>query len=143
MSEFYDKSWGHEEWLVNSDLYCGKILHINNGLMCSVHFHKLKDETFYVLRGNVAFLKNNKVFVLFAGDTIHIPINTPHCFSAIYSGGKVDEDIMGDAKIIEISTQHFEDDSYRVTKSGRTFDGKNILSFEESVQNGLLDNGGV
>lgn len=126
MSDVYEKSWGQEEWLVNNLLYCGKILTINEMYMCSVHFHKLKDETFYVLSGNVAFLKNNKVFVLSKGESLHVPINTPHCFGAMNGG----------VKIIEISTQHFENDSYRVTKSGRTFNGMDILSFEKSVQDG-------
>lgn len=130
MVDFYEKSWGSEEWLVNNKLYCGKILRITNGKMCSVHYHKLKDETFYVLEGDVAFMKNNEVFVLSQGETVHVPVETPHCFGGI-----------GDAKIIEISTQHFENDSYRVMGSGRNFDGKNIHSFEESVINGLLDNG--
>jgi len=129
MSEFYTKSWGSEEWLVNNQLYCGKILTLNEMMMCSVHFHKLKDETFYVLNGDVAFLKNNKVFVLSKGESLHVPINTPHCFGSMNGG----------AKIIEISTQHFEHDSYRVTKSGRQFDGMGVLSFEKSVQSGLLD----
>lgn len=131
MVELYEKSWGREEWLANNNLYCGKILCVNKGTTCSVHFHKIKDETFYVLSGDVAFLKNNNVFILSEGETVHIPIDTPHCF-----GG-----IGGDAKIIEISTQHFEDDSHRRTVSGMKFDGKNLNSFEESIRNGLLDNG--
>lgn len=129
MIEIHEKSWGYEKWLVNSELYCGKILCVNNGKMCSVHYHELKDETFYVLKGDVCFMKNNAVFVLSEGETIHIPTDTPHCFGGV-----------GDAEIIEISTQHFDTDSIRITKSGRSFDGMNLNSFEESIKNGLLDN---
>ena len=124
-SQWFIKGWGFEEWLVNNSLYCGKILHIHLGKMCSVHYHKLKDETFYVLDGVVAFMKNNDIFVLEAGNTVHIPIDTPHCF-----GG------MEDAKIIEISTEHFEDDSYRLTESGLSFDSS-IGSFEEVIVGNL------
>jgi hypothetical protein len=43
---FVKKGWGSELWLVNGDLYCGKILRFNKGKKCSLHYHKLKTETF-------------------------------------------------------------------------------------------------
>ena len=36
------KGWGREVWIVNGDLYCGKILEISKAKRCSLHFHKLK-----------------------------------------------------------------------------------------------------
>jgi len=47
------KIWGSEEWLVNNELYCCKILNLKKGYRCSIHYHKDKDETFYVLKGIV------------------------------------------------------------------------------------------
>ena len=47
MTEIHKKGWGYENWLVNTELYCGKILHFNHGKQCSLHYHKIKDETFY------------------------------------------------------------------------------------------------
>ncbi len=35
------KGWGREIWIANNGLYCGKILEINKGKKCSLHFHKL------------------------------------------------------------------------------------------------------
>src|SRR5262252_2427182 len=42
------KGWGREVWIVNGDLYCGKILEIRKGKRCSLHFHKIKNESFYL-----------------------------------------------------------------------------------------------
>lgn len=47
------KGWGGEKWIVNNDMYCGKILHIVKGHKLSLHYHKIKDETFYVQDGNI------------------------------------------------------------------------------------------
>ena len=33
--ERHEKGWGYELWIVNNNLYCGKILHFNNGKKCS------------------------------------------------------------------------------------------------------------
>ena len=51
--EIHPKGWGHEKWIVNTDKYCGKILFFEEGKQCSWHYHKLKDETFYVQSGEI------------------------------------------------------------------------------------------
>ena len=45
------KGWGYEKWICNSEEYCGKLLHIIKGKKCSWHYHKLKDEVFYLQSG--------------------------------------------------------------------------------------------
>ena len=47
------KGWGREVWLANNELYCGKILEINKGKRCSLHFHKLKTESFFLRAGRL------------------------------------------------------------------------------------------
>ena len=47
------KGWGYEKWIVNTDEYCGKLLHFIKGKKCSWHYHKLKDETFYLQEGKL------------------------------------------------------------------------------------------
>ena len=48
------KLWGYEKHLVNSELYCGKILvALPNGMACSIHYHKKKTETFHILKGRL------------------------------------------------------------------------------------------
>lgn len=49
------KVWGYERQIANfkQEGYCGKILTVIPGFQCSVHFHAVKHETFFVLRGEL------------------------------------------------------------------------------------------
>src|ERR1700678_1697209 len=47
------KGWGREVWIANGDLYCGKILEIRKGKKCSLHYHKIKTESFYLRSGRL------------------------------------------------------------------------------------------
>ena len=49
---FVSKGWGYEDWIVNKEQYCGKLLFIKKGKKCSWHYHKNKDETFYIQSNN-------------------------------------------------------------------------------------------
>ena len=51
--KFVSKGWGYEKWIANSPSYCGKLLFIAKGKKCSWHYHKLKDEVFYVHSGAI------------------------------------------------------------------------------------------
>lgn len=112
--DIHEKVWGSEEWVVNCEKYCMKILKLKKGFRCSMHSHHFKDETFYILSGNVRmeiFKEEPKGFVfndevMYPGASIRITPNTLHRFTGIE-----------DSVIIEVSTQHFEDDSYRITNS--------------------------
>ncbi|MBI4144558.1 cupin domain-containing protein [Candidatus Woesearchaeota archaeon] len=104
------KGWGKELWIANSELYCGKKLVLTKGKKCSVHFHKKKDETFFVQAGLVemrtfptGFPGEQKTVLLKPGDNFHIPVGTIHQFFGIE-----------DSEIFEFSTQHFEEDSHRL-----------------------------
>lgn len=50
---FVSKPWGWENWIVNNADYCGKVLFVKQGKQCSWHYHRQKDETFYVQSGEV------------------------------------------------------------------------------------------
>ena len=107
--ERHEKGWGFEDWIVNSDLYCGKILFVNAGKRCSLHYHKQKTETMLVVEGSVLFEfgstaeKELQSLVLGPGDVFHIEPGLLHRFKGLTR-----------SVIHEFSTQHFEDDSYRV-----------------------------
>ena len=60
MIETHEKVWGKEEWITNSPLYCGKILHLKKDFECSFHCHKKKTETFYILEGKVSMKVGDK-----------------------------------------------------------------------------------
>ena len=65
MKNIVPKEWGSEYWIVNNDLYCGKLLTLEKNKRCSVHYHKNKDETFYILEGKIKLellLIKSKIF---------------------------------------------------------------------------------
>ena len=108
--KFVPKGWGHEKWIVNTDEYCGKLLFFNKGKRCSWHYHKLKDETFYLQSGSLLLfygdtdsLEDAKTIVLEPGDKFHIHRGLRHQMVA-----------QADSELFEFSTQHFDEDSYRV-----------------------------
>lgn len=101
------KVWGNEEWLANTEKYCGKILTLNPGFICSYHYHKNKDETFYVLKGKVYLELDSQKIILNKGESIRIMPGQKHRFASLE---KV-------SKMIEISTHHEESDSYRDNES--------------------------
>jgi mannose-6-phosphate isomerase len=47
------KPWGHELIFAENDRYAGKILHLEAGHTLSLQYHERKDETLYVLEGEV------------------------------------------------------------------------------------------
>jgi mannose-6-phosphate isomerase len=57
------KPWGHETIWAHTERYVGKILHITAGQALSVQYHERKDETVYLLRGEM------KYWVQLPGDT--------------------------------------------------------------------------
>lgn len=108
---FVEKVWGHEEWIVNNEKYCGKKLVVKKGFRCSMHQHKVKDETFYFASGKVLletdFDGEQKNQIMTAGDIFHVKIGMWHRFTALE-----------DAEIFEFSTFHMDSDSYRCESSG-------------------------
>jgi quercetin dioxygenase-like cupin family protein len=111
--EIHPKGWGREIWIANTLLYCGKILVLNEGKRCSIHYHKLKDETFYILKGKVEmriwqlneYPDNGGRFVMNPSEVLHVPPTLVHQFLGLE-----------DSEILEVSTQHFEEDSYRLKR---------------------------
>ena len=106
------KGWGFERWIVNKEEYCGKLLYFFKGKMCSWHFHKIKDETFYIQSGKIKLLwsygddisKANEI-ILEKGDRWHVKIGQRHRMIALE-----------DTELFEFSTQHFDEDSYRLQR---------------------------
>jgi mannose-6-phosphate isomerase-like protein (cupin superfamily) len=106
------KGWGREVWIANNDLYCGKILEIKKGKRCSLHFHKLKTESFYLRSGRLRIrIKQSpeaetiEQFELAAGQCMDVPRGLIHQMEALE-----------DAELFEFSTQHFDSDSYRLVR---------------------------
>mgnify|MGYP003334833401 CR=1 FL=1 len=110
--DIHTKGWGYENWIVNKPEYCGKLLYFYKGKKCSWHYHKLKDETFYVQSGKIKLnygltedeARNNFV-ILHRGDHFHISVGLIHQMEA-----------MEDTELFEFSTQHFDEDSIRIIR---------------------------
>jgi len=106
------KGWGREVWLANNELYCGKILEISKGKRCSLHFHKLKTESFFLRAGRLKVTIRETVdseaieeYEMNPGDCMDIPPGLVHQMLALE-----------DAELYEFSTQHFNSDSHRLAK---------------------------
>ena len=106
------KGWGREIWIANNSLYCGKILEILKGKRCSLHFHRLKTESFYLHKGRLKIRLKESVesdrfdeFEIVPGDCMDIAPGLVHQMEALE-----------DSELFEFSTQHFETDSYRLAK---------------------------
>jgi mannose-6-phosphate isomerase-like protein (cupin superfamily) len=106
------KGWGREIWIANNPLYCGKILEIRKGRRCSLHYHKLKTESFYLHKGRLKIRVKESVdsdrldeFEISPGDCMDVAPGFVHQMEALE-----------DSELFEFSTQHFETDSYRLVK---------------------------
>jgi len=107
-----EKAWGHEFVICNEPEYCSKFLHIDAGKKCSLHYHHVKKETFYVRSGLVRLEQRDVRGVaidelLKPGESRTIMPKTPHRFSSKFG-----------AVILETSTHHDDADVVRLEPSG-------------------------
>ena len=121
MINIVPKKWGYELWIENNNIYCGKHLHVMPEKQCSVHYHKNKKETFYVIEGELIIeysaslekkdwenMINIGMKFLSKGEYFTIDPLMAHRF---YSGSKSSCDF------IEISSYHDDEDSFRIIES--------------------------
>ena len=102
-----EKVWGKEEWIFNGK-YCGKLLYLTKDFRCSIHKHLIKHETFYLLSGEIILELDGQSITLKPGEAVVIGPGLYHRFTGII-----------DSVIIEFSTRHFDNDSYRTEPSGK------------------------
>ena len=110
--ERHEKGWGYELWIVNNNLYCGKILHFDKGKKCSWHYHKLKDEVFYIQSGKLLVKYSDEDSLELANEIVLNPGDNFH----VYRGLRHQMTAIEDTELFEFSTQHFETDSYRISR---------------------------
>ena len=109
-------AWGFEIRCVNNERYCGKFLVITNPhVMSSLHYHKLKDETFCIMSGEVNIETQHegdilKSSIYTAGKQIRIQAGVRH---RLYSYSPL-------SVILEVSTHHDDSDTFRVIKGGQS-----------------------
>lgn len=109
-----EKAWGVEYWLLNEEFYCCKLLKVNPGYQCSIHAHRLKDETFVGLMGTVRLNIHDgngrvqDVHAIHPGTKYHIRPEVFHSFQALNV-----------AWVMEVSTFHDDKDVIRLQESRR------------------------
>ena len=96
------KPWGYELIFARTDRYVGKILHINQGQTLSLQYHEIKEETIFVVNGElrltVEFDGDRRVIPLRKGEAFHIPPRLIHRMEAVV-----------DTDVAEVSTQELND----------------------------------
>ena len=105
------KGWGVELIIENNEMYCGKLLKFKKGCKFSMHYHLIKDETWYVNEGKFLYRwidtenADIKQELLKEGSVVRQRVGQPHQLEALTDG-----------TVFEVSTQHFDEDSYRILK---------------------------
>ena len=123
--EIHKKAWGHELWIVNNELYCGKLLVFKANKQFSMHYHMLKDEAWYINKGKFKYkyidteTAELRSKIVKEGDCIHLIPGQPHQMLALEEG----------SCIFEVSTQHFDSDSYRILPGASQENNSDNLPF--------------
>jgi mannose-6-phosphate isomerase len=97
-----EKPWGYELIWARTDRYVGKILHVRAGHVLSLQYHNFKDETMYVLSGEL-ILRTRTGDTLAArpfkaGESVHVPAKLVHQIEAVV-----------DSDVLEASTPELDD----------------------------------
>ena len=108
------KPWGHETIWAYSERYTGKIIHINAGHELSVQYHNKKDETVYLLSGQIIYrVQRNGDEVL---DDVHLQVG--ESFRII--PGTIHQMVaVTDCEVLEVSTPEVDDIVRLSDKYGR------------------------
>jgi mannose-6-phosphate isomerase-like protein (cupin superfamily) len=99
-----EKPWGHELIWAKTDRYVGKILHIEPGHLLSLQYHERKDETIFVLKGEIVFRVQKKgegelvERPMKEGEAYHVTPGTVHQMEAVVS-----------TDLLEVSTPELDD----------------------------------
>jgi mannose-6-phosphate isomerase-like protein (cupin superfamily) len=98
-----EKPWGWELWWTVTDRYVGKVIFVNAGRRLSLQYHNHKDESIYVIEGEmILHLENEEgtldAIKLGAGEFRRVAVGRRHRFEAIT-----------DTKLIEVSTPELDD----------------------------------
>jgi quercetin dioxygenase-like cupin family protein len=98
-----EKPWGYELiWAETSD-YVGKVLHIHAGESLSLQYHEVKDETIFLVSGEMRFwagtaAESLEEISLNPGEAFRVLPGTVHRMQAVT-----------DCDVMEASTPHLED----------------------------------
>jgi mannose-6-phosphate isomerase len=96
------KPWGYELIFAQTERYVGKILHVNAGESLSLQYHEMKEETLYVVDGELKLTiehdGDRREIPLRKGEAFHIPPRLIHRMLAVV-----------DTDVAEVSTPELQD----------------------------------
>ena len=108
-----EKPWGYELIWARTDRYVGKILHIEPGHALSLQYHNKKDESIYVLAGEIILrLQQGDTLIerrLVRGEAFHLVPKLIHQFEAVVA-----------TDLLEASTPEIDDVVRLRDRYGRT-----------------------
>ena len=92
-----------EYWIANEIEagYCGKYLFLFDKQQCPFHSHREKHETFFIVKGTIRMVVNDKEQLMNAGDVLVMPPGDIHSFYGV-----------GNALALEVSTPCLLNDNY-------------------------------
>ncbi len=98
-----EKPWGYELIWAKSDQYVGKILHILKGQKLSLQYHRVKEESIFLSKGQMCLMIENELGqieekILLPGEAYHIAVGRKHRMIAIE-----------DCDVFEVSTPQLDD----------------------------------
>ena len=98
-----DKPWGYElRWAI-TDRYLGKIIHVDAGHQLSLQYHVQKDESLYVLSGDLDLVLENE-----AGE-IETHRLTPGMSARVHPGRRHRFQAVSDVDLCEVSSPEIDD----------------------------------
>jgi mannose-6-phosphate isomerase len=92
------KPWGYELIFAHTLKYAGKILHVFKGKRLSLQLHNVKEESMFILSGEIVLTLGYIDHVLEKGESVFIPARTVHRVFALE-----------DTDILEVSTPELYD----------------------------------
>ena len=104
---------GETEFNINNNIeqgYCGKFMFLFSGQTCPMHHHRVKHETFFVVKGRIEMELGGKLLTMGLGDTCAVDQNVHHRFTALENSlvlesskpDLVEDSIFEDPRINEI-----------------------------------------
>jgi len=109
-----DKPWGYELIWGHTDQYVGKILHVEAGQALSLQYHEVKDETMYLLSGEIQIELGDhedelESYDLKPGQSVHLTPGRRHRLTA-----------RSTSDVLEVSTPELDDVVRLGDRYGRT-----------------------
>ncbi len=77
---------GETEFNINNNIeegYCGKFMFMFKRQTCPMHHHRIKHETFFIVKGQVEMVLNGDRFILNQGDRLIVDRKAKHMFTAL------------------------------------------------------------